>query len=153
MTASPMEFSVTWARSFSSNSAPRDRRTFDHAAERLPQQVTVEAILQQIVLRAACYRQLGDVLILGITQDQNRNLGRDGKNPFESINPMTVGQGEVEQNRRYVVRASLFLFTCLGQSFQSVGAVPDPVDLVRLITSVDQRGSNDRGACRIVLDQ
>src|SRR6185369_12617634 len=60
-------------------------RAPDHAAEGLRQQVTVEVALQEIILRSALYRQLGDVLILRSTQDQDRDPGRREKEPIEGL--------------------------------------------------------------------
>src|SRR6185436_18479811 len=83
------------------------RRALDHAPQGLRQQVTVEAALQEIVLRSALYRQLGDVLILRSAQDQDRNLGRRPKEPIEGLDSLAVGQEEVDQDRRYAVRSFL----------------------------------------------
>ena len=83
------------------------RRALDHAAQGLRQQVTVEAGLQEIVLRSMLYRQLGDVLILRSTEDQDRNLGRRAKEPIEGLDSVAVGQEEVDQHRRYAVRSVL----------------------------------------------
>ena len=128
------------------------RRALDHAAQGLRQQVAVEAGLQEIVLRSMLYRQLGDVLILRSTEDQDRNLRRGAKEPIEGLDSVAVGQEEVDQHRRYAVRSLLFCFPS-SESFQALGTASDPFDLEGPVARVDQRFSNGLGIRGIVLDQ
>ena len=93
MTASPMELSVTCARSFSFEQRLGDRRALDHADQGFRQQVTVEVVLQEIILRSMLHRQLGDFLILRSTEDQDRNLRRGVKEPFEGLDSVSCRAG------------------------------------------------------------
>ncbi len=129
MTASPIELSVTCARSFSSNSASAVRRTVNHAVEGLRQQVSVEAVLQEIILCSTLYRQLGDILILRGAEDQDRNLRRGAKDPIEGLDSLAVGQKEVDQHCRYVIGPARFRAEIRGQSFQAGSQMPDPNNL------------------------
>src|SRR5450759_1072568 len=54
----------------------RSRNTVKHIIECLRQHITVEATLEEIIVRSALYRQLGDFLILRSTEDEDWNLRR-----------------------------------------------------------------------------
>ena len=69
-----------------------DRCALDHAAEHLRQQIEVQTLLQQIILRSMLHRQLGDSLILRAAQDQEGDLGRGAKQPVEGRHAVAVGQ-------------------------------------------------------------
>jgi hypothetical protein len=65
MAASPIELSVTSARSFSSNRASAFAAR-DHAVHGLGQQVGVESGFQQVVLGATLDRELPDLLMVRV---------------------------------------------------------------------------------------
>ncbi len=69
----------------------------DHAVDGLRQQVRIEAGLQKIILRTPLYRELCKRLILGRTENQNRDARDCTKHPFERLDTLAVGQMEVDE--------------------------------------------------------
>ena len=73
----------------------RDGRTFDHVADRLRQQVVVEAALQQIVLGAAMHGQFGNALPGGINQQEYGYLRRGAEQAVKGADAVAVRQKHI----------------------------------------------------------
>ena len=144
---------MTCARSFSSNSASAFAARSIMLAQRLRQQVAVQARFQQIILCAPLNRELGDILVLRSAEDQDRNLRRQAKEAVEGLDSAAVGQEEVHEHRRYGIHWLPSRLAFLGEALQALGAEPHPFDLESAIARVDERLSNRLGVPAIVLDQ
>src|ERR1700722_5381454 len=71
----------------------------DHARQRLGQQVGVETSFKEIILSATLYGQLGRLLVLGIGQDQDRNLRRREKQAVERLYAENFSKEKINHNR------------------------------------------------------
>ena len=135
---------MTCARSSSRSLASRLRRARQHGCHGLRQRVSVEAILQQIVLRAALDGQPGDVLVAQAAQDQDRNVRRGAEEQVERLDSLAIGQEEVDHGRRDV-------FAPLTEEpFYAVAASTHPLDVDGSVSRVDEQLLNGARNCGIV---
>ena len=97
-TASPMQLSVTWARSFS-----REQRLFhglalDRVAQGPQQAARLDLALDEVVLRAFLQRLGGQRLVVEAGQHHQRDARRGRVGPPHRLQPLRVGQPEIEQD-------------------------------------------------------
>ena len=75
-----------------------NRLALDDVAQRLRHQITLEITFGQIALGPALHRQVGQFLLLGAAENQNRNLWRSGKQLIKGGNALAVRQAQIDQN-------------------------------------------------------
>ena len=97
-TASPMQLSVTWARSFSANRASSIGLALDGIAQGPEQPARLDLAFDEIVLRAFLQGSSGQGFVIQPRQHHQGVVGRDRADPPKRSQPMRVGQSQVQQD-------------------------------------------------------
>ena len=104
-------------------------------------------------MSSASHGQFRRVFILRARENEDWDVGCCANELSKRLNPVTVGQRKVQQDRRDAGWTGNFQHDLLGQHFKSGEAIPDTNYAERLITRIDQRVSNGSAVRIAILDE
>lgn len=121
-------------------------RSVDHAVDGLREQVRIEAGLQKVILRAALYRELRKILVLGGTENQDRNAWGCTMNSLERLDTLSIIQKQVDE---YGVDSTLSLLP--GKALERGRAGLNPLNDDAGVGRLSQRSRDRLRGRRIVV--
>jgi len=98
---------------------------------------------QEIILRTARYGLFRQGFVIGVTEDQNRDVGRHAEQLLERLHSVTVGQRQIEQNSGN----SFF-----AEASETLGKLPNPLHVERTGVCVRESTLNRIGNSGIVFN-
>ena len=143
-TASPMELSVTWARSFSSNNASSMnlRSMACRSARRRPR--GVDLALDETALRAFLQSCFGHGLVFQAREHHQRDVRRGCVDPAYRFKSLRIGQPQIEQDNLDCMLCQMRLGRADARHVRQFGVVR-----ALLVEHLAERA----GVCEVVFDQ